>query len=208
MSGIETSEAILEKKVLSKEQKTTVVKMLGEFLIMKYHHHAAQKESKQLLETADKLCSLFIAELGDQHDLYIDAVYLQSKALFVNAVPQMSVNVDKLDKALSNLDAVIAYYKKQTKPKLLQYAMCVILQATINKHILQEAEAVRGFLKAGKIIMKIEKTLSIEMMVQNILKEIEETKSRYKERTGKELDTDELELSSDEESEEFKPSQT
>lgn len=46
MSGAETCSLILEKNVLSKEQKATVVKMYGEFLQMKYHAHAAKKESK------------------------------------------------------------------------------------------------------------------------------------------------------------------
>ena len=149
-----------------------------------------------MLEAADTLCDIFKKEMGEKNDLYADAVYLQAKALFLNASPQMAVHTDKIDKALTILDGVIAYYKTQNyegkREVCLRYGMCRILHATINKNSMQEEEAAKGFLRAGEIIMDLEKTTSTELMVQNILKEIEDTKRRYFLRTGKELDTNEL----------------
>jgi len=38
-----------------------------------------------MLETATSLCKMFKEELGQENDLYMDAIYLKSKALFASA---------------------------------------------------------------------------------------------------------------------------
>lgn len=70
--------------------------------------------------------------------------------------------------------------------------MCLILRATINKNIMQEEEAVKDFFQAGRVILELEKTNSNVQLMQNVFKEIDETKKIYHERTGHQLDIEAL----------------
>ncbi len=49
---------------------------------------------------------------------------------------------------------------------------------------MQEEEAVKDFFQAGRVILELEKTNSNAQLMQNVFKEIDETKKIYHERTG------------------------
>lgn len=97
-----------------------------------------------------------------------------------------------MERALKNLDQAIDFHASQQKREGMHIVMCLLLRASINKNIMQEHEAVRGFLQAGRAIMEIPRSPSTAQLMQNVFKEIDETKKIYLARTGSELDVDAL----------------
>lgn len=83
----------------------------------------------------------------------------------------------------------------------MNLVMCLILRATINKNIMQEEEAIKGFLQAGRAIMELNKSAATAQLMQNVFKEIDDTKKIYKARTGSDIDVDALAEEVDDEDE-------
>lgn len=145
--------------------------------------------------------------MGQDNDLYVDAQYLKAKSLFAAASsPETgTVDLEKVKESLELLDSAISFHKKNGASgslKDLQYVMCLMLRGTINKNIMLEEEAVRGYLKAAKLIMDMSsttKSTTTEVLCGSIVKDIEDAKARYLKRTGEELDTEAIAEESDEE---------
>jgi tetratricopeptide (TPR) repeat protein len=156
-SGCETCKLLLADPFLTGEGRTSVIKLYGEFLQTIFSYYSAKRMPEKMLETAETLCGHFKNELGEQNDLYMDGVYLKSKALFASA--QNSVELSqRIKQALELLDTAIAYHRsrKQKGSKGLALAMCLLLQATINKSIMLEQEAIKNYISAGRVVLQVD----------------------------------------------------